>query len=250
MDKPFLSIIIPAYNEARRLPHTLEQVYRFVQTQSYDVEVLVVENGSQDDTYKIARDFAATRPQFFALQESARGKGLAVQRGMFQARGHYRFMCDADLSMPLDQINRFLPPNLTEFDLAIASREAPGSVRYKEPLYRHLGGRAINLIIRLLALPGLHDTQCGFKCFHHLVAEDLFSCQTLTNWSFDIELLYIARLRHYRVVEIPIPWYFNPESKLNVFQDAFRMVLDIVRIRQNARSGLYKRQQESGATGV
>jgi glycosyltransferase involved in cell wall biosynthesis len=209
-----------------------------------------VENGSQDETFRIARDFAATRPQFHAFQETARGKGLAVQRGMLQARGQYRFMCDADLSMPLDQINRFLPPNLEDFDLAIASREAKGSVRYNEPLYRHLGGRAINLMIRLLALPGLHDTQCGFKCFHHLVAEDLFRFQTLTNWSFDIELLYMARLRHYRVVEIPIPWYFNPESKLNVVKDAFRMILDIIHIRQNARNGLYDREQGDSEPGV
>jgi hypothetical protein len=166
---------------------------------------------------------------------------------MLQASGVYRFMCDADLSMPLNQINRFLPPQLTDFDLAIASREAPGSVRYNEPHYRHWGGRAINLLIRLLALPGLRDTQCGFKCFHHTVAKDLFRRQTLTNWSFDIELLYIARLRGYRIVELPIPWYFNPESKLNVVKDALRMVLDIIHIRQNARLGVYARENNAGS---
>ena len=158
---------------------------------------------------------------------------------MLAARGEYRFMCDADLSMPVGEIPRFIPPELTDFDLAIASREAPGSIRYDEPYYRHLGGRAINLMIRLLALPELHDTQCGFKCFRGAVAEDLFQRQTLTNWSFDIELLYIAKLRAYRVVELPIPWHFNPESKLNVVQDALRMGLDILQIRRNARQGLY-----------
>jgi len=139
----------------------------------------------------------------------------------------------------LTEINRFLPPARTGFDIAIASREAPGAVRYNEPPYRHLGGRLINSMIRLLALPGLNDTQCGFKCFRAGVAEDLFRHQTLPGWSFDIELLYIARRRGYKVIEIPIPWYFNPDSKLSAVQDAFKMGLDIFTIRKNAMRGVY-----------
>ena len=142
---------------------------------------------------------------------------------------------------PIAEISRFLPPVLTGFDLAIGSREAEGAKRFDEPTYRHLGGRLINLLIRLLALPGMHDTQCGFKCFHFSVARDLFENQTMAGWSFDIELLYIARLRGYRIAEVPIPWYFNPESKLNVIQDAFRMAMDIIQIRQNARKGMYEK---------
>ncbi len=241
MSTPFLSIVIPAYNEERRLPLTLEQAFSFLQKQSYAAEVLVVENGSQDRTYDVAQAFIARYPNLRVLRETRRGKGLAVRRGMLAAQGEYQFMCDADLSMPIREIERFLPPALADFDLAIASREAPGAVRYNEPYYRHWGGRLINLMIRLLALPGLHDTQCGFKCFRRSVAEDLFRHQTLESWSFDIELLYMARLRGYRVVEVPIPWYFNPESKLNVVKDALQMGVDILKVRRNARRGLYDR---------
>ena len=243
MSNIFLSIIIPAYNEELRLPATLAQVSDFLQRQAYTSEILVVENGSQDRTWQVAQQFAAAQPQVRALQQFQRGKGLAVKRCMLEAKGEYRFMCDADLSMPIGETERFLPPILTDCDVAIASREAPGARRYAEPLYRHLGGRAINTTIRLLALPGLNDTQCGFKCFRAEVAEDLFHCQTMIGWSFDIELLYIARLRGYRVVEIPIPWYFNPESKLSVVRDALRMVLDILVIRRNAMHGLYQTKQ-------
>ena len=236
---PFLSIIIPAYNEEKRLPATLAQVVQFLGAQTYLAEVLVIENGSQDRTLQIAQEFAREYPQVQVIQETERGKGRAVRRGMLAAGGEYRFMADADLSMPITETSRFLPPKLVDFDVAIASRESAGAIRYHEPLYRHLGGRAINLVIRTLALPGLHDTQCGFKCFRGAVAEDLFCQLTLTGWSFDIEVLYIARRRKYRIAEVPIPWYFNPESKLDVVQDALRMLLDIMAIRANARRGRY-----------
>ena len=134
----------------------------------------MVENGSQDRTLQIAQDFAALHKRFLAIHETERGKGRAVKRGMLEASGKFRFMCDADLSMPVSEIPRFLPPQLVDYDIAIASREAPGAVRYNEPAYRHLGGRLINLMIRLLALPDLQDTQCGFKCLRDAVAEDLF----------------------------------------------------------------------------
>ncbi len=239
MTTPFLSIIIPAHNEADRLPDTLGQVFDFLHRQEYTAEVLIVENASRDRTLEVAQSFARQHPNLRVLQEARPGKGGAVRRGMLEARGEYRFMCDADLSMPIAEVNRFLPPILTDFDLAIASREAPGAVRYDEPEYRHLGGRAVNLMIRALILPGMHDTQCGFKCFRAGVAEDLFRHQTLTNFSFDIELLYIARHRGYRVREIPIPWYFYPGTKLNPVRDALQMAVDIFAIHRNARRGLY-----------
>jgi glycosyltransferase involved in cell wall biosynthesis len=236
---PFLSIIIPAYNEEHRLPNTLEQVVAFIEGQTYTSEVLVVENGSQDRTLDVAQAFALRHPMVNVLQEVQRGKGLAVRRGMLRVQGEYRFMCDADLSMPVDEINRFLPPALQGFDIVIGSREAPGAVRINEPQYRHWGGRAVNTMIRLLALPGLNDTQCGFKCFRAPVAEDLFRLQTLTGWAFDVELLYVARQRGYSIAELPIHWYFNPESKLNVVKDAFRMGMDILTIRLNNIKGVY-----------
>jgi glycosyltransferase involved in cell wall biosynthesis len=238
---PLLSIIIPAYNEERRLPTTLEKTRQFIEQQSYLTEVLVVENGSQDRTFQIADDFSRQHSWLRVIREEQRGKGRAVKRGMLEASGQFRFMCDADLSMPIDEVNRFLPPLQTDFDIAIGSREAPGAVRYEEPLYRHLGGRVINLIIRLLALPGLQDTQCGFKCFRAAVAEDLFRSQTMSGWAFDVEVLFIARKRGYRITEIPIPWYFMSESKVNLYQDTPKMVLDILKIRLNDRRGLYRK---------
>jgi glycosyltransferase involved in cell wall biosynthesis len=236
---PFLSIIIPAHNEANRLPGTLEQVFDFLDQQPYSSEVIVVENGSSDHTYEIARQFAARHENLHVIQNHQRGKGLAIQRGVREATGAYIFMCDADLSMPIKEISKFLPPQLPHVDIAIASREAPGAVRYHEPNYRHLTGRVFNTLIRLLVLPGLQDTQCGFKCIRAEVAREIFPYQTLTGWAFDVELLYIARRHGYRLVEIPIDWYFNDDSKISVFRDSLRMFLDLLIIRRNARRGLY-----------
>jgi glycosyltransferase involved in cell wall biosynthesis len=241
---PYLSIIIPAHNEENRLPGTLQQVFDFTKRQSYKSEIIVVENGSHDRTLEIALDFVNKFPGLRVLQETSRGKGLAVKTGMLSALGIFRFMCDADLSMPIGEVNRFLPPAIDNFDIAIASREVDGAIRYGEPAYRHWGGRGINLFIRLLALPGIRDTQCGFKMFRGPIAEDLFSKQTLKNWSFDIELLMIARRRGYRILELPIPWYFNPETKLHPLRDALQMVLDILAIHRNSLRGVYGRKPQ------
>jgi dolichyl-phosphate beta-glucosyltransferase len=245
LDSPFLSIIIPAYNEENRLPDTLAQVSDFIQTQPFETEVLVVENGSRDCTLQIAQEYAAAHARFQVIHETERGKGRAVKRGMLEAGGKFRFMCDADLSMPVGEIPRFLPPQLVEYDIAIASREAPGSMRYHEPAYRHLGGRLINLMIRLLALPDLQDTQCGFKCLRDEIAKDLFGSLSLTGWSFDIEMLYLARLKGYRIVEVPIPWYFNTDSKVNPLKDSAKMAVDILKMRWNARRGDYRKSLDS-----
>ena len=239
MVKPFLSIIIPAYNEEKRLPGTLEKVVSYIKDQDYSVEVLVVENGSADRTLEVARDFSNTYPQIQVIQSTPRGKGLAVQRGMLAAQGEFRFMCDADLSMPISEITRFLPPEAPNYDIAIASREAPGAVRYEEPSFRHFIGRGYNLLIRWMALPGLNDTQCGFKCFRGEVAEDIFLRQTLTGWSFDVEILFIGRRRGYHIIEVPIPWYFNAESKIRVFRDSIHMGKDLLTMRLNAWRGVY-----------
>lgn len=239
MPSPFLSVILPAHNEEKRLPAALESLLAYLQAQSYDFEVLVVENGSQDRTLDLAHEYARRCAQVEVIHEQQRGKGLAVRRGMLSARGDYRFMCDVDFSMPVDQISRFLPPALGEYDIAIASREAPGAMRFDEPAYRHLVGRLFNLLIRIMALPGLHDTQCGFKCFRGEVARQLFSRQTISGWSFDVEILFLARKLGYRIVELPIPWYFNPESKVRLLPDSFHMALDILRIRYNFLSGAY-----------
>jgi dolichyl-phosphate beta-glucosyltransferase len=238
----FLSIIIPAYNEENRLPNSLEQVFRFLEKQSYASEVIVVENGSTDKTFEIASSFVQKHKNLRVIHNEQRGKGGAVLRGVHEARGEYVFICDADLSMPIEEINKFLPPALTDFDIAIGSREAPGSVRYNEPYYRHLTGRVFNTLIRMMVLPKLQDTQCGFKCMRAVVAHDIFRFQTLTGWAFDVELLYIAHHRGYRILEIPIDWFFNADSKVRVLRDAWRMFVDLLVIRWNAMRGLYDRK--------
>jgi glycosyltransferase involved in cell wall biosynthesis len=236
---PFLSIIIPAHNEASRLPDTLEQVFGFFKKQNFTFEVLVVENGSTDQTFVLAQKFAEQHTNLRVIQNDQRGKGLAVQRGVTEAHGEYVFFCDADLSMPIEEITKFLPPQLKDVDIAIGSREAPGAVRYHEPFYRHFTGRIFNTLIRLLVLPTLQDTQCGFKCIRAQVAREIFRYQTLTGWAFDVELLYIARHHRYQIVEIPIHWHFNADSKISVLRDSTRMFLDLLLIRRNARRGLY-----------
>jgi glycosyltransferase involved in cell wall biosynthesis len=236
---PFLSIIIPAHNEEQRLPATLEKMFDFLGRQSFLSEVIVVENGSNDRTYEIAHRYIEQHPTLRVIQNLQRGKGLAIQRGVKESRGEYVFMCDADLSMPVEEISKFIPPQMQNIDVAIASREAPGSIRYDEPSYRHFTGRVFNTLIRWIVLPGLQDTQCGFKCVRAEVARDIFPYQTLTGWAFDVELLYIARYHGYAIIEVPINWYFNADSKISVFRDSLRMFLDLIRIRRNARLGLY-----------
>lgn len=239
MNTPFLSIIIPAHNEANRLPRTLEQIFKYLKAQNYSSEVVVVENGSSDNTLELATQFIKDHSNLVIVQEHQKGKGNAVRRGMLVARGEYRFICDADLSMPIEDLAKFLPPALADFDIAIGSREAPGAIRYNEPPYRHIGGRAINLAIRFFILPGLQDTQCGFKCFRAETTQMLFEQQTQMGWSFDIELLYLARRKKLRIREIPIHWYFDAGSKVNAIRDALRMISDIFRIHLNAIRGIY-----------
>jgi dolichyl-phosphate beta-glucosyltransferase len=236
---PLLSIIIPAHNEEHRITASLKKILDFLQTQPYEAETLVVENGSQDRTAEIVEEQARRHSNLHLLRETRAGKGLAVRRGMLEANGEYRFICDADLSMPIEEVNRFIPPQLTDFDIAIASREVPGAVRYGEPAYRHLVGRGFNLLVRTLTVPGIQDTQCGFKCFRAAIINDLFKAQVLDGWTFDVEVLFIAVKRGYRIVEIPIPWYYNPGSRVRLFRDTINMFTDLFRIRLNWQRGLY-----------
>jgi glycosyltransferase involved in cell wall biosynthesis len=241
--QPYLSIIIPAYNEEKRLPQTLEKVAAYLAAQDYSFEVLVVENGSRDQTFAIAQAFAEKHPNFIALRNEQNGKGRAVQRGMLEAKGHYRFICDADLSMPIEQVARFLPPTHENPKIVIGSREAPGAKRHEEPGFRHWGGRAINLAIRVLALHNLHDTQCGFKLFRGDVAEQLFPMQTLMGWSFDVEVLFIARKLGIKIIEQPIDWYYADLSHVQPFKDGLKLLIDLFHIRWNHLTGRYAPHQ-------
>jgi glycosyltransferase involved in cell wall biosynthesis len=235
----FLSVVVPAHNEEHRLGSALEEIFGFLSTQPYTAEVIVVENGSSDRTLEIAWSFQERHSHLRVIHEDRRGKGLAVRLGMLEAAGQYRFLCDADLSMPICHVNRFLPPALEDPQVAIASREAPGAVVYDEPRHRRLIGRWFNRLTRAILLPGLRDTQCGFKCFRADVAEFLFRRQKLTGMAFDAEVLYIARMQGYRIVEIPIPWYFNADSRVRLFHDSARMAFDLLAVRRNHRLGLY-----------
>ena len=239
---PLLSIIIPAYDEEERLPSTIQKILDFIDRQDFDVELLVIDNGSRDRTAAIVREAAREHSNVFLYQEATAGKGLAVRRGMLQAIGEFRFICDADLSMPIDEVLKFLPPRLENIDIAIGSREAPGAVRHDEPLYRHWVGRAFNALVGLIAVRGFKDTQCGFKCFRAAVADDLFGVQQLDGWTFDVEVWFIALKRGYSVVEVPINWYFFPSSRIRVFRDSINMFLDLFRIRRNWQEKKYIRQ--------
>lgn len=237
---PYLSVIIPAHNEEQRLPKAMAMLFEFLGQQDYTAEVILVENGSQDRTLELAQELSRQYAPLIVLHEEQRGKGLAVQKGMLAAKGNFRFMCDIDFSMPVSEINRFFPPLLEDADVAIASREAKGAQRYNEPPLRHTIGRVFNWLIRVLALPEYHDTQCGFKCFTAQAAEMLFPRQTIRGWTFDVEILFLARQFGLRVVEVPIPWYYNPESKIHVLRDSFQMALDLLYIRWRAWQGYYQ----------
>lgn len=237
---PLLSIIIPAYNEERRLPVSLRKIDLFLAQQSYQGEVLVIENGSTDRTTEVAESFAADHP-YVRVLHSEKGKGAAVRKGMLAATGQYRFMCDADLSMPIEEVSKFLPPMVNSYAVAMASREASGARRYNEPFYRHLMGRVFNQIVRWLAIPQFQDTQCGFKCFRGDIASEVFLRQSMNGLGFDVEAVAIALARGHKVIEIPIHWYFDPDSRVRPVHDTIRMVREVWQVRRNLREGVYTR---------
>jgi glycosyltransferase involved in cell wall biosynthesis len=236
---PKLSIVIPAYNEEKRLPESLEQVADFVERQDYETEVIIVNNNSRDRTAEVAGEFVAKFPFMRVMNEPTQGKGAAVQTGMLAAQGDYVIFCDADFSMPVDEIAKFLPPQIGDYDIAIGSREAPGAVRYNEPWHRHLMGRVFNWIVRLVAVRGFDDTQCGFKCFRSGVIADLFGHQTIPGWGFDVEVLFIAQKRGLKIVEVPIDWYYKPSSRVSPIKDSVKMFWEAFKVRLNDWKGLY-----------
>ena len=240
--KPFLSIVLPAHNEEQRLPDTLLQVTQFIQSQNYPIEIVIVENASADRTLEIAREYANHHENVLVMHEERPGKGLAVKQGMLAASGDYRFFCDVDFSMPITEIPKFLPPKMSGVDIAIASREAKGAVRYDEPFHRHIIGRVFNMMVWILALPGINDTQCGFKCFSAEVSQKLFPLQSIHGWTFDVEILAIAKQLGYKIVEVPVPWYYQPQSKVNVLKDFIRTFKELFKVRKIIRTRSYEKQ--------
>jgi dolichyl-phosphate beta-glucosyltransferase len=242
LNAPLLSIVMPAHNEEHRLPPSLDKITDFLKTQPFEAEIIIVENGSHDRTLEVAQEYAQKFPFIHPMKVETRGKGLAVKAGMLAAHGEYRFICDVDLSMPIEEIVKFLPPHIGDHEVMIGTREGEGANRIDEPEYRHLIGRINNWIIKISVLNGFEDTQCGFKMFTRHAAEDLFDVQRMTGIGFDIELLFLAKKRGYKICEVPITWYFNADSRMRLVQDSLHLLSEIWAIRQNWRKGIYARK--------
>ena len=233
-----LSVVVPAYNEERRLPDTLRRVAAYLRDQGYDWEIIVVDDGSEDRTGEAVP--AAAIPEIRLLRIDHCGKGGAVRHGMLAARGRYRLLCDADLAVPLDFVARLLPSQGPEAEIVIGSREAANARRIGEPMSRHLLGRVFNVLTRLLAAPAVSDTQCGFKLFTARAAETLFPLQTLGGFAFDAELLFLARRLGLSVQEVGVDWHHRSGSKVRPGRDSWRMLADLVRMRWHWRTGIYR----------
>jgi dolichyl-phosphate beta-glucosyltransferase len=234
-----LSIVIPAFNEETRLGATLADVAGFLRGQPWDWEIRVVDDGSSDGTAAVVEAIARGEPRVVLQREPHRGKGGAVKAGLLAARREYRFICDADLSMPVKELPRFLPPRLTGFDVAIGSREGHGARRIGEPVVRHLAGRLFNYTVQRLMVPGIDDTQCGFKMFTAAAVERIFPLVTIDGWAFDIEALFIARTHGLRIVEVPIEWHYRRASRVSLMRDGLGMMGELLRIRSRAWRGAY-----------
>ncbi len=241
-DSVDVSVVIPAFNEASRIGATLDELERFLSAQPWRWEVRVVDDGSRDATATIVEDYHRRHPKIVLQREPHRGKGGAVKAGLLAASARFRFICDADLSMPVAELPRFLPPQLTDFDVAIGSREGVGARRVGEPMIRHVAGRIFNYAVQRLTVPGINDTQCGFKMFTASAVEAIFPRVTIDGWAFDIEVLSIARAGGLRIVEVPIEWHYRRESQLSLIRDGASMLRQLLQIRARARGGAYDRR--------
>ena len=237
-----LSVIVPAYNEEQRLPDTLREIAGYLSGTPWSWDVRVVDDGSSDGTAAAAEAFGRTEPRVALQREPHRGKGGAVKSGLMAARGQYRFICDADLSMPIAEIARFLPPVLTDFDVAIGSREGTGARRIGEPARRHIVGRVFNETVKALLLDGIEDTQCGFKMFTADAVNRIFPLVTTDGWAFDIEALFIARKHGLRIRQVPIEWHYREHSQIRVVRDGLAMFRELLMMRRRASRGSYDRR--------
>jgi len=261
---PTLSIIIPAYNEAGRLIPTLEQAETFVKAQSYPIEVIVVDDGSKDDTYATALNFVSGRENFKLIKNPSNlGKGAAIKKGMEAASGALRLFSDADLSTPLEEIHKFIsylePKDVrpgdnrsgdsqpagnypADYQIVIGSRRVKGArVAKRQPFYREGAGRVFSFLVRIFLLGGFLDTQCGFKMFTAEAARNIFPRLTINRFGFDIEILFVAqKIFGYKIKEAPVTWYDSPSSKVRLAKDSLQMFLDIFRIRWRWLKGKYR----------
>lgn len=234
----YLSLVIPAYNESERIGATLDTVSAYLNAQPYGSEIVVVDDGSTDDTSGIIeRGFPHVRVIRYAPN---RGKGFAVKRGMTDAVGEVRVFYDADASTPIEELEKILPRIDAGADIAIGSRSIPGAqVERHQAWYRENMGRIFNVVLRMLGMTTFVDTQCGFKGFTRDACEVVFPRQTVDGFSFDAELLLIAKRHGLRIDEVPVRWCNSPDTRLNAVTDSVRMLVEIVKVRMNAWRGLY-----------
>jgi len=236
MSPPALSVVVPALNEEDRLPGTLERITSHLGRRGEAYEVLVVDDGSHDRTAERAEAAGAT----VLRNEANRGKGFAVRRGMLAARGGRRLMTDADLSTPIEELDRLGARMDEGHDVVIGSRALPGArIEVRQPWYRENTGRLFNFFVRALAVPGIMDTQCGFKLFSAEAARAVFSAARVDGFSFDVEALFLARKKGYRIAEVPVRWRNDAATRVSLVR-GFLAFPDLLRIRANAWSGRYR----------
>jgi len=250
--KPYLSVVIPTYNEEAGIRQSLARVFAFLEGKDYPFEVLVVDDGSKDKTTAVAEEFFGKRPELQLIKNPHKGKGFAVRTGVLAAKGNFVLFSDADLSTPIEDVDRFLMwLRDHDFSVAIASREGFGSKRVDEPWSRHFLGRGFNFLVQLLVLSGINDTQCGFKLFTKKAAADIFSRLYIYGervgeikhaymGAFDVEVLFLAKKLGYEIKEVPVTWQYAETQRLNPVLDSWRMFLDILRVRISDLRGVYK----------
>jgi len=243
MREPFLSIVIPAYNEALRIGSTLEKVRQYIETRNYPCELIVVDDGSRDETPDILARYAEHHPAVRILRnEPNRGKGYTVRRGVLEARGQFVLFTDADLSAPIEEANKLLGAlESTGADTAVGSRALNRRlIGVHQPWGREFAGRVFNLLVRLFTGLEIRDTQCGLKLFRRVSTRRAFELQRVTGFGFDPELLFLVERQGGKVVEVPVRWNDSPATKVRFLRDATRMFLDLVRIRWRALTGKYE----------
>ena len=246
MPYPTYSIVIPAYNEAGRIPATLEAVVETVREKRWSAEVIVVDDGSTDATADVVRRFAAGAPEVRLLQNPGnRGKGYSVRSGLLQALGDVVMFTDADLSAPMDEAQDLFDAVAGGADIAIGSRWLERTRQtIRQPLYRQFFGRCFNAVTRLVMDLPFADTQCGFKAFTRAAAQTVFQLQTIERWGFDPEILFIALKRGYRIQEVPVSWAHDERTRMSYLKDGMKMLQEIAIVRWNALLGRYSKPVE------
>jgi len=234
-----LSLVIPAYNEQARLPYTLSQIETYVCREGLDCEVIVVDNGSRDATSAVVQQASHRFSALRLLRTDRRGKGRAVRTGMLAAEGAVVIFADADLSWEVEDLSRFVALVDERTPIVIGSREGVGARRVGEPIYRHLMGRVFNRVVQALAVPGIEDSQCGFKAFRADAARAVFSRQRIDGFGFDVEVLYLARRLGFALQVVPLHWEHKENSRVAAVRDTLLMLADVLRVRLNASRGAY-----------